>query len=257
VSKFDSLGLQLAAYSRSTFRKRDLALFWLPGLALILLPLAIGVDNFYYGYTQYGPAAADSWSSPWLIAALAAAAGFLLLVIRRLWRGCTSVRLHERGLLIRGCLGQRRRILFQEFDGISVDPVQPRFLFWKMDRTLDIRLYRSNRSLIRLPDHLNQSADLAERIKSAIYPEVERSLQAGFVSGNLLHFGPISLDKDGINYSGNTIPWSALDQVDIQKGQLIIQSHDSTGKPQLGRISARRVSNLEIMLQFIHVGVNS
>lgn len=245
----NELGPQLAIYRARPFGGWDLLTIIFTGSLLVLAPLAYGIYRAYYAYTHHGPTLAAQWGPPWFLLALILLVVFALILAVRIHRLRRSVAVYAGGLSL--ALPRRISLCWEEISGISIDIGQERFLGIKLRKFYRATLYPRNGKAIPLSSSLVGLPELVTQIKAHLYHHLLPTLEADFKSGQLLNFGPVSIQASSLQVRKRQIPWAQVKGVDVCSGYLVIESE---GHRRL-RLPASTVPNLELLIQIIQTGV--
>jgi hypothetical protein len=236
------------------------------GLALALLLLGYALHRLYFGYANYGPAAALSWSFPWFFAALLAAIAWLFLSARALIHSSRRISIHSLGLVVY-FFHLSQVFPWEDISGISVDAASlpskryPHYIRYQSIITFSdgtfLRQQGSQNGPLRSADIQDLPA-LLSRLKAILYPRLLPRLSEQFQSGGWLDFGPLSIHTSGLRTGSpqQTIPWSQVSRLTVQSGRLVVEL---TGVPKPSRLAipVSRIPNLELLFQLIRQGATA
>jgi len=252
-SRDPQLGIPIGAYKGRGFSWKDLFTLGLPGILAVSAPVTYGLWLYQNAYTQFGPAAAQSWSRPWFLLATVGLIAFLILFIYRLIISRRYIRIYKDGLKLHLNSFQTRTLHWQEITGIRVDFSQARFLGVAARPRYASDLLLPKRRLVHLQEgHVQSLPELITQLKDSIYPRLLPVLEGLFQTGEQVDFGPISVQRSAVRVHNQSRPWADLKRVSIQSGLLLVEWGDRTTR----RIPISQISNLELLLQFIEQGAN-
>lgn len=239
-------------YRDRPLRWRDLFLTFIPGSLAVLAPFLYGLKRDLYAQSYYGPVAAEAWSWPWYALATVALIPLLILGIRRIRRSHRVVEVHKKGLSIRWTGGKQYRFLWENIAAIAFTSNEHNFLLRPILRRHHLRLYPLVGEAIDIDDHICDLPDLAARIKARIYPRLLPNLRAAFEAGDMLHFGPIAIDKNALYVRRQEIPWEQVSRLNVEAGILVVEFQSRRAI----KIPAGKIPNIELLIQLLQEGVN-
>ena len=108
-------------------------------------------------------------------------------------------------------------------------------------------------------DVINKIEEAADRIRSGIFPGLYSRYAQVYNSGQLLHFGPVTLSKvNGIQIGKKVYPWDQVAQVSIRQGYVQVGKQGG-GWFSGASAAAATIPNLEVFLSIINqvVGVKA
>jgi hypothetical protein len=271
-----------AIYDLPPLTRRQTASLFFIGFALVLVPLVWGINRYYYGYTKYGPAAASSWSQPWMITSALILFFAALLWIRLLQRSRFSVLVYQDGLRIgpapRAPKPARRgrppvsRVFFpahasilpwEAIAGVVLDqvegakghsPLRTLTLYQKRGKPIRIAEARSAWDGLAFfgPPRVQNLSELTTRIKARLYPSLLPRLRNAFLNGQCLRFGPIGVEKSYLHLPARSpIRWIAVRRMTICSGKLVVELGNAGKTGSVARIPVFRIPNLELLLTLI------
>lgn len=239
----------------------------------MLAPLGYGLWRYESAYTQYGPAAAEAWSSNWFLLSGLLLLGFLFLLYRRMRLSRRFVAVHKEGLSLNlpsGILPAGTRtysLRWGQIAGIATDTVQERFLGLDLGVTSQAVLFPNLGRPVRLDSSLQRQPELVSRIKAGLYPRLLPGLSERLQAGQWLMFGPLSIQGGALRLlrawpaTRLVVPWSQVNRIDVRSGYLTIELKDPPTQNHSGRgplrIAISQIPNLEILLQLVQQGINT
>jgi len=220
----------------------------------------VGVVRWYLAFSHFGPALVWRWSSPaFLIAAGLGIAGMVAILTAWRLRG-VSVRVHQNGLMVlrgrRGTWIPWNRILSVQTSLIRYGP--PGFAR-RREAGLVLRYHKPGSGnpapkpgwrSIRLTHALDGIENLGAAVKERVYPLLLEASSESFNRGIPLVFGKLHLTTQGLQVRKRLLPWTALGEISLARGELVIRPAAARGGPTF-RIAAHRVPNVELCVQLI------
>ncbi len=251
------LGPSVASYGPRRRRWREAWIWPLPGFILALVFIITGLDWYYYGYTQYGPIAAQSWSQNWLAWGILIGFSSLFLTTWQVYRAQVRINLYQYGIEIQHPLRPSRILRWEEINGITSVTIQNSL--W--ERTLRVRhqttLFVTHDRLITLDYRVDKLLELTTRLKANLYPRLLPDLRIRFQSGQALTFGTISIQLNYIAIRKKQIPWETINRITILSGYLTIETRSQVSLDLKNiRIPVIQIPNLELLLQVLQRGLN-
>jgi hypothetical protein len=260
------LGAHQAAYESKPVNRALLWLFGGGSLLVVLIILGWSLQTTYYAYTQYGPAAAFFWGLPWLVVGAALFVLWLLFFTLNLSPVEQKVEVYKNGIVVRqraflSFRPRRHVILWDQISGIAVSSRSHK----KPDRlTHRARLYLKPQKSIQFHDEhagIVNLPELISRIKVNVYMRRLPAYRNSLHSGNLIDFGPISIDQKGISLHrwGKTLtfPWDQVHQVNALDGYLVVELEPFGGTKTAYRFSISQIPNIELLFQIIREDIEA
>jgi hypothetical protein len=252
-SKFlTNLGPVIACYGPRRRRWREAWIWPLPGFILACALIISGLDWYYYGYTQYGPIAAQSWSQNWLFWGMFVCAITLLITAWQIFRTRTRVILFRYGVQIHTPFRKPYSLHWENITGVASATIQDSL--WGRILRIHHRLtmFTTLGKPITLDDRIDNLLELITRIKANLYPRLLPGLRAQYKAGQKLIFGPLSIHKYAITVRDKQIPWEAVNHITMSAGLLVVETRNQeAGKVKITRIPVMYIPNLELLLQII------
>lgn len=245
-----TLGKSIAVYRLHPVGVVEKTFFALVGLGSVVL-FGVGWGVYSYAYTHYGPAAADSWSSPWLLAAWVIGVGCILGVSVRFFSRRWLVALHVQGIEIHRPLHRNQVIAWSQILGVATQITATTFFHHTWAIRQNARLYLQDGQTLYLREHLLGLPELVSRIKANVYPQRLPDLRLALRDGQWVGMGRLMIHRqDGIRLGGryrtNEYAWMQVRQITIREGSLMIELPERTLS-----ISVGEIPNLELLLQLI------
>jgi len=271
-------GPLITVYQTHRLRFSHLGGLFLCGIAMVIIPFALGVIRLYNGYTQYGPAAGYAWGTPWLAFAVIAFLAWLVLLIRKLQSPYYKIQVNKNGLQFEGYRAARKvlapgnYLMWDMLTGISVETIGKKI---KNDDpgngifTLKVMLFLSGGKRINLfesgeqPGGLKDLPELVSRIKSNLYPRLIQKYNSAFSAGQVLTFGPIKVQRQGMHIQihrqgkySTPLPWDQVRYITVNSGYLVVELINSPDHVHCQRrFPVSQIPNLELLLQLIKENV--
>lgn len=246
-------GDPLTVYTGRLLSRRDLGLFFLPGIAGVLAPLVYGIGRAAYAYTHYGPVAADAWSQPWYALAGLGLTCFILLAALRVHAARPRAAVHAGGLVLRPAIGRERRFAWGALAGIAYDYTVDQFLQFKIRTRTSAWIYPQTGARLKLPAGLNDLPGLVRDIQAQLYPRLQPDMQNRFDAGDWVYFGSLAVCRRGISpdTGAGLIAWSDVKMIEVRAGHLVVELTAGGHR----RCPISRIPNLELLFQLIERGV--
>jgi hypothetical protein len=252
-----NLGPSVASYGQRRRRWREAWIWPLPGFILSFILIITGLDWYYYGYTQYGPIAAQSWSQHWLFWGIFIGAITLIISIWQVLRSRIWVNLFQYGISVHLPINSSYSLRWEEITGIASATIQDILLghILRTHHRLSILLH--NGKPIILDDRLDNLLEFTTRLKANLYPRLLPGYRTRFQNGDQLDFGPLSIQSKVLLIRGKELTWDQVNRITVSVGNLIIETQDPrTEHLKNIRIPVTDIPNLELFLQVIQQGMN-
>jgi hypothetical protein len=252
-----TLGTLVARYGPRKRRWREAWIWPLPGFILSFALIITGLDWYYYGYTQYGPVAAQSWSQSWLAWGFLIGIFTLLLTIWQIFRTRVMVNLYRYGIETKLPQHPIQALRWEEISGIAVATIQDRMWGITLHIHHRITIQLNQHKPISLDDRIENLLELATRLKANLYPRLLPGLRARFKAGQALSFGPISIHANYIDIREKHIPWELVSRITVVSGHLIVDTHNQkSDHPKNIRVPIHLIPNLELLFQVLQRGLS-
>lgn len=249
------LGDLIQIYRYRPLRFVDFFTIFFLGLIAILCPLAYGLYLYYYGYSNFGPVAANNWSLPWYLLAIMAFITLLILSIYRLNIARRYVALHQNGLNIR--IKQKQPLIWDQISGLSVSIVKKHILGIDLRTSYQATLHPNIGQPTRLDDGFENLPDLLTQIKAKLYPRLFSKLVPELEAGKLLYFGKIAISQNGLhtlhNMRWDSIAWKYVNSIAIKSGYLVISLADN----RVQKYDIGDIANPELLLEIIQTTIEN
>ena len=243
--------IPIAVYRDRPLKWRDLILLFLPATLVPVVLLVIGYSRERYGLMNYGPVAAETWSSTWYGFALVSLIPLVGLLLIRIRRSHRLIKVYNKGLIIQSTWGRKWKLSFSQILGISGVKTQNRLFSIPINTRYQAQLHLSDDKIIKLDHQLKDLEELCARVKAKIYPSLLKRYRAAFKGDDTISFGPILMNTYQIAINNLNIPWDRVCNIEIKGGVLNIE-YDGNRKVKIG---IRKVPNIEIFLQIIQESV--
>jgi len=214
--------------------------------------LAYGFWKYYYGYSNYGPAAALNWSFMWLVLASVIAFLILIILLLRLSIARRYIAVHEKGIYFRLSSIKKEKVLWSSIKGIAAGNIRESLFGYKIGNRFKARLVLEKNRSIDIDQRVENSRDLVDRLKSNIYPRLLPVLTKEMQTNQWLSFGRIAICRDRLMIKRRYIPWESITNISIQSGFLVVESQH-TGKARMAVVD---IYNFEMLLHLIHEHVS-
>lgn len=228
------------------------SLLWSLALAAWIaaaLLTTMGLWRWGLAVLHYGPVVVWPWSAPWLLAAAAAVLVSLWLTMNAFNASRRAVHELRTGLLIE----QRRdrtHVPWSAVSAIYTSAIDYRIPLLSTPRVTIELLSQSGRK-VRLPTVLAGAEQLVGSIKARTYPRLLDEYRQAFNAGQPLRFGPLELNRTGLQHGRQALGWSEVASVTLERGRLNVRPRRGRG----WRIAVRRIPNAEVCLQLAsHLG---
>jgi hypothetical protein len=247
VKRGERLGSCLACYRGRSINRRDVFQLFLPGLLAIIFPLFYGLWTFKTTDTLYGPVAARTWSFPWILLAAIGLITLLILVFLRLSNSRYFINVFEHGIKVHVRPFTVITLRWSQIAGIASGTLQERILGIPFHTYFSATLYPNLGKPIYLGNMIADTSALVNQLKSKLDPLLLPDLQRNFLSDQWIHFGELSLNRQGIRLVKKKILWDQITFLGIKHGYFIIEASHG---PKL-RQPIFKIPNLEILLRII------
>ena len=252
-----NLGQSVASYGPRRRRWREAWVWPLPGFILAFILVITGLDWYYYGYTQYGPIAAQSWSQDWLLWGILIGLVTLFVTAWQVFHARVRVNLFRYGIEVHLPRQASQALRWEDITGIASATIQDSI--W--GRTLRTRhrltIYLTKGKPITLDDRVDNLLELTTRLKANLYPRLLPGFRTRFQAGQPLTFGPVSIQSNSILIRKRQIPWEHVYRITVLAGHLVVETRtqESDHSKSL-RVPVIQIPNLELLLQVLQRGVN-
>ncbi len=214
---------------------------WIAGGVVTL----IGLWRWGLAMLEYGPVVVWPWSAPWLGAAA-------ILIVLALWvtvlafgASRRAVRVLRSGMLIERWR-RRTHVPWEAVSAIYTSAIDYRLPLLSAPRVA-IRLRSQSGQIVRLPSVLSNADELVTTIKAHTYPRLLEQYRREFNLGHALSFGPLELNKTGLRYGKDSLLWTEVASVTLERGRLRVRFRPDSGRGW--KIPASRIPNADLCLQ--------
>ncbi len=247
-----NLGTRLAVYRGRSIGLKTWILLFIPGGLVILFSYLYGTFLARNAYLEHGPALALIRGQYWFTGATILLILLIGYFIYRLLTSLLRLEVYDRGILQRTHLLRNVTYRWGEFAGISSSATAIKLGEKNIQTVPRGKLYLKNGKSINLTNRYQNIPQLVKIIKSKIYPLIWSVLKSDFRSGNLVHFGRISLDSTHVMISKSKIPWSSVYRVGAAAGFLVIELRDDSSH----QTPISSLSNPELLLKIVDWGIS-
>lgn len=251
------LGAPIAVYSP---RKRywfEILTWPLPGFILAIVLIIIGLDWYYYGYTGFGPIAAQIWSWDWLLWGMVIGGFTLVITAWQVYRSRINVYLYRDGITVQFPLQKTQALLWNEINAISSASVHEKLWGHSLRIHHKLKIFTTQGKSYTFDDRIHNLPELTTRLKANLYPRKLSNLRSRFKDGHKLVFGPITIDTFSMKINQKNIPWNQVKKMTVNNGHLIIMMKQSgITKPKHLSMPVYQIPNLELLMQVLQQGNN-
>jgi hypothetical protein len=219
--------------------------------------ISSGLDWYYYGYTQYGPTAAQAWSQAWLSWGILIGLITLLVTVWQVFRARVSVILYRYGMDVHIPFRSTHSLRWEDITGIASGNIQDS-LWGHIYRTRHhLTVFLTQGKPIALDDRIDNLLEMTTRIKANLYPRLLPGYRTRFKAGKKLDFGPLSIQSNAITLHNKLIPWENVKNITVSAGFLVVETADQRPNyVKSTRIPIIHIPNLELLLQVLQQGLN-
>jgi hypothetical protein len=239
-----------AVFKGRPIRWRDLIYIFIPGTGAVFFPLGYGYWRAFYGYSQYGPSAANAWSHPWFIISACSTLLLLILSLIRINIAHKFIVLHENGLHIHLSPLKDQKFSWEHISGVTFEISRIHFLRFPLRSKKIVRIYRKLGKPIQFGDEIQGLTSLVNEIKHRLYPRIWPSLENDIRKGSWVYFGEIGLHREGLKFQKIYYPWSKVKRVSIESGNAVVELTDHHRLTH----AISRIPNIELLFQLIQRG---
>lgn len=241
----------VAEYRDRPLRWRDLFLLFIPSAIVPLLLLMMGYRRELYGLVNYGPAAAEAWSSTWYRLAFLSLIPVLWLALIRIQRSHRVIKVYDKGIIIQSTWGRKWKFHWSQIEGVSEVKTKVRFFGIPFRTKYQAQLHPYNGKPINLDRQIKGLEELSARIKAKIFPGLLKRYRAAFRGDDTITFGPIRMNSYQIALKGKNIPWDQVSDIETKNGYLILKFNENSRI----RFPIHKIPNVEVMLQVLQESV--
>ncbi len=251
-----TLGPLVASYGPWKRRWREAWLWPIPGFILAAILVISGLDWYYYGYSQYGPTAAQSWSQDWLFWGISLGILTLILAAWQAYRARVRVNLYRAGVDINLPGSTHRSLRWEEITGVSNITTQDSIRGHILRTKHQVKIFPVQGRPITLDDRFDNLLELTTRLKANLYPRILPGLRARFKAGQALSFGPITIQANVLSIRGRQLQWASINHITVLSGRLVIAINDQdVTHPKKISLPIQQIPNLELFLQVLQPGL--
>jgi hypothetical protein len=225
------------------------------GLAIVLIPLAYSVWNFEQNFNLFGYIPAGHRSLPFLAISCL---GLILFCCVVFWRWLISLKkisLYKTGIRITKPFSPTRWVQTNQVKSITTSFIEKTFLGGKLFQVNTLAIGLENEHL-KFHSSSNEFPRFIDRIKELVYPCLIPALVADFEDKRWISFGPLSIQKQGLQIRNEKVQWKTIRTVQVQSGFLLIELIGSIENSKSGnyKLPLAAIPNIEILLQLIDTG---
>jgi hypothetical protein len=231
-------------------RWQDFIYLLILGAGAVFLPLGYGYWRAFYGYSQYGPSAANAWSYPWFITSACSTLLLLLLSLTRINIAHKFIVVQENGLHIHLSPLKDQNFSWEHISGVTFEISRIHFLRFPLRSKKIVRIYRKLGKPIQFGDEIQGLTSLVNEIKHRLYPRIWPSLENDIRKGSWVYFGEIGLHREGLKFQKIYYPWSKVKRVSIESGNAVVELTDHHRLTH----AISRIPNIELLFQLIQRG---
>jgi hypothetical protein len=251
------LGPSVASYGPRRRRWREAWVWPLPGFILACILIITGLDWYYYGYTQYGPIAAQSWSQDWLFWGILIGLLTIFVTAWQVFRTRVRVNLYRYGIEVHLPRQASQALRWEDITGIASATIQDS-VWGRIFRTRHrLTIYLTQGKPIFLDDRVYNLLELTTRLKANLYPRLLPGFRARFKADQQLNFGPLSIQSHSITIRERQIPWEYVYRITVLAGHLVVETRSQeSDHPKSTRLPVIQIPNLELLLQVLQQSLN-
>lgn len=239
----------------ATFRSRPIGfktwiLVLIPGTLLTIFCFLYGMLLAGNAFQLHGPALALLRSRTWF------ALGSILLILLisylffRILLSFQHLEVFKNGFRFRNSFLLQRSYLWADLSGITSSATRSTILGKNLRTIPGGKIYPKSGRPIDLSNRIEGVPKLIKIVKSNVYPLLWPGLKSGFLHGDNIQFGRISLNKDYLQISKKKIPWSSVDKLWVDSGYLVVELREDSR----GRVPIAKILNLELLLKVVDWG---
>jgi hypothetical protein len=241
------LGPRITELQVQPFRWRDLFLVFGPLLLLVLAPIGYGIWRTYYGYTNFGPAAARSWGRSWFWLAAALLLLLLFYALRRVLRAHYRIEVRQSGLWIESPPARKLALDWDQIWGVTTFSSRKVNPLGKSKYHQHLILHPIQGKPIRVHKGLQKINGLIKTTKKEVYRRIKPKFLKALKNGKQVPFGAVSITRENLVYQQQVIPWRYIEQISVRHGIL----HVILTSEQNLKIQVKKLQNIEVLIQFI------
>jgi hypothetical protein len=252
-----NLGPSVASYGPRRRRWREAWVWPFPGFILACILIITGLDWYYYGYTQYGPIAAQAWSQDWLFWGILIGSVTLIVTAWQVFQTRVRVYLFRYGIEVHLPRQAPQTLRWEDITGIASATIQD-CIWGRAFRTRHrLTIHLTQGKPLTFDDRVDNLLELTTRLKANLYPRLLPGFRIRFQAGQQLAFGPVSIQASSIMIRERQHSWEYVNRITILAGNLVIETriHES-GNLKSFRLPVIQIPNLELLFQVLQRGLN-
>jgi len=243
-----ALGEKIAEY-RFRFPFSLTALFLVSALGVIVL-FILGQWNAYQVGILSGQIVAQRTLVNWLWGAGAFLVVAVVALIGIIRYPRSKVTLYDWGLTLGG--KKIHQFRWDEVIGVKVDYRIVWYMIfpvWRKHVLIDL----VDKKRIIFDGRIIKLEELRKQISNAVFPLIQKRVQAGMDTKAILHFGPLLVyPESGIKMDGKAVPWERVSSLDVENGYLELNYYSASASKQKIRTRVGYVPNLPILLTTVN-----
>jgi hypothetical protein len=252
-----NLGPAVASYGSRRRAWREAWIWPLPGVILACVLIIAGLDWYYYGYTQYGPTAAQSWSLNWLFWGILVGILTIMVTVWQVLNARVRVNLFRYGIEVHIPFRTPLSLRWEDITGIASATIQDKLWGHILRTRHQLTIFLTQGKPITLDDHIHSLSEMTTRIKANLYPRLLPGYRARFQAGESLRFGPLSIQANTLSIRNRQIPWVKVTHITVSAGHLVVETHEQGSEHKKNiRIPITQIPNLELLFQVLQRGLN-
>jgi len=248
--KQSNLGPKIATFRSRPIGVQTWILVIIPWSLLTLFCFVYGMLLAGNAFQLHGPALALMRSRSWFALGSVLLILLITFILIRLMLSFQRLEVFKKGFRFRNSFLLQRSYLWAELSGITSSATRST-IFGKNLRTIPGgRIYPKSGRPIDLSKRIEGVPKLIKIVKSNIYPLLWPGLKSGFLHGEDIQFGRISLNKDYLKISKKKFPWSSVDKLWVDSGYLVVELREDSK----GQVPISNILNLELLLKVVDWG---
>ena len=248
-----NLGLRKAVFRGRPIGIRSWFLIFIPGGLIVISGFGYGTFLARNALIEHGLALALVRAQYWFTMASVLLILLLIYFVHRLLISLQHFEVFDQGVIRRTYFLRKVHYRWSDFSGITSASTTFNLGRWKIRSSPRAILHLRSGKSIDLTNSFRGIPRLVKILKSKIYPIIWPMIKSNFRSGRSIKFGQITIDRETIMIAKLKIPWTAVNQVGIVDGFLVIELRDNSTQ----RAPVSSISNLELLLNTINWGITA